>query len=422
MKKLLYNIFKPNYYTNFLKEIEIKNEIIENTNFTIQIVQNRINEINLSCSYNISFNELNISNHSKKEYNTDEIKDYIRQYTSFSITLNNISNYTINKNPKISIIIPVFNSQDFILNLHKSIQDQYLKDIEIIYVDDNSTDNSTQIIYDLQKKDNRIILLKNKKNKSQFYSRNKGAIFARGEYIQFIDSDDIIVGNILEKAYIRAKTENIDIIQYNFLKRNKENQFSLFTDKTHNNIIYQPELSDQMYYGRGFLKQVNFFIFNKIIKKEIYLKALIYMGDDILKENIYMNEDIIQIFSLLRVANSLFFIDDIGLTKISYEKRNSLLDYQQNSETANSIFHDNFIEIKFLYNKTKNNEHDKAIILEFIKMNRNLFPTLVYKITKGYELYEEVFHLLLNSEYFNEVGKNKIRDLKQKIMIHYPKI
>ena len=239
MRKLLYNIFKPNYYANFLKEIEIKNEIFENTNFTIQIVQNRINEINLSCSYNISFNELNISNHSKKEYNTDEIKDYILQYTSFSITLNNISNYTINKNPKISIIIPVFNSQDFILNLHKSIQDQYLKDIEIIYVDDNSTDNSTQIIYDLQKKDNRIILLKNKKNKSQFYSRNKGAIFARGEYIQFIDSDDIIVGNILEKAYIRAKTENIDIIQYNFLKRNKENQFSLFTDKTHNNIIFK---------------------------------------------------------------------------------------------------------------------------------------------------------------------------------------
>jgi glycosyltransferase involved in cell wall biosynthesis len=61
--------------------------------------------------------------------------------------------------------------------------------------------------------------LKNKQNKGPFYSRNKAAVFAKGEYIQFMDSDDILINNILEKAYIIAKKNNIDIIQYKFVKR-----------------------------------------------------------------------------------------------------------------------------------------------------------------------------------------------------------
>jgi teichuronic acid biosynthesis glycosyltransferase TuaG len=87
-----------------------------------------------------------------------------------------------------------------------------MQDIEIIYIDDCSIDKSDELIQNLQKKDKRIILLKNKERKGTFYSRNKGAIFARGEYLQYIDSADLLVGNILEKAYLNAKTNNIDII------------------------------------------------------------------------------------------------------------------------------------------------------------------------------------------------------------------
>ena len=85
-------------------------------------------------------------------------------------------------------------------------------------------------------------------------------------------------------------------------------QYKVFREMIKRNIIYQPELSDQMYYGRGRLQQDNFFIFNKIIRTEIFLNSLIYIGDDYLKESIYMNEDLIQLFSVLRVANSFLFI------------------------------------------------------------------------------------------------------------------
>ena len=114
-----------------------------------------------------------------------------------------------------------------------------------------------------------IILLKNKQNKGPFYSRNKAAVFAKGEYIQFMDSDDILINNILEKAYIIAKKNNIDIIQYKFVKR--KHKFYIVDEITSLNLINLPELSDQMFYGKGKLKQTNLYIFNKIIRKKLFL-------------------------------------------------------------------------------------------------------------------------------------------------------
>ena len=138
---------------------------------------------------------------------------YPNYYRSESFTINNIRYLNICKEPKISIITPIYNSQEELFSLHKSIQAQSLKTMEIIYIDNNSTDNSSQIIQNLQIRDKRIILLKNKGNKGPF-SRNKGVLFAKGEYIQFIDSDDALFWNILEKSYIIVKFRNLDIIQY----------------------------------------------------------------------------------------------------------------------------------------------------------------------------------------------------------------
>ena len=155
------------------------------------------------------------------------------------------------------------------------------------------------------------MLLKNKQKRGPFYSRNKGAIFSRGDYIQFIDSDDILVGNILEKAYNIAMDKKVDIVQYSVLKQKKQ-KLVYINERTHKNIIYQPELSDQMYYGGRILKQANLFLINKLIKKRTFYEGLISMGDDFLKEDLYMQEDTVTLFCLLRVANSMIIIDDSG--------------------------------------------------------------------------------------------------------------
>ena len=81
--------------------------------------------------------------------------------------------------------------------IHKSIQDKSFKDIEIIYIDDGSKDTSVEFLKKMQEKDKRIVVLKNKESKGLFYNRYKGAIFPRGEYLQYVDSDAMLIGDIL---------------------------------------------------------------------------------------------------------------------------------------------------------------------------------------------------------------------------------
>ena len=107
--------------------------------------------------------------------------------------------------PKISIIIPVYNKELFILRILRSIQNQSFKDIEIIFCDDYSTDNSTKLIEQYKKEDERIVLLKQEKNRGTLRNRIDGAKIAKGEYILHVDADDLLVNNILEKIYLKAK-------------------------------------------------------------------------------------------------------------------------------------------------------------------------------------------------------------------------
>ena len=87
-------------------------------------------------------------------------------------------------NPKVSIISAVYNNGKFILRFLRSIQNQFFADIEIIFIDDYSRDNSALIIEKNKKDDERIILLRNKKNKGTLISRNIGALKAKGEFLK----------------------------------------------------------------------------------------------------------------------------------------------------------------------------------------------------------------------------------------------
>ena len=103
------------------------------------------------------------------------------------------------------------NQDKYIKYIYSSIQKQEIKDIEIIFVDDASIDNTAKIIKDLMRKDKRIIYLKNNVTRRAFYSRNKGILEAKGEYILVIDPDDLLINNILIKAYGIANQYELDI-------------------------------------------------------------------------------------------------------------------------------------------------------------------------------------------------------------------
>lgn len=111
---------------------------------------------------------------------------------------------------KVSVIIPVFNTEKYISKCLSSLVNQTLDDIEIICVNDGSTDNSLEIIEKIANNDARIKII-NQEHKKQGAARNSGLKIAEGEYIGFVDSDDWIDLNYYEMLYNTAKKYDADI-------------------------------------------------------------------------------------------------------------------------------------------------------------------------------------------------------------------
>ena len=105
--------------------------------------------------------------------------------------------------PKITVIIPVYNSQNSIKLSLTSVLSQNIPEFEIILINDNSSDNSSIIINEMIKCDNRIKVINNHKNMGTLYSRSIGVLNAKGKYIFALDNDDIFLNeNIFKKIYI----------------------------------------------------------------------------------------------------------------------------------------------------------------------------------------------------------------------------
>ena len=112
--------------------------------------------------------------------------------------------------PKVSVIIPVYNVEKYLRECLNSVINQTLKDIEIILVDDGSTDSSLSICQEYAKKDDRIIVL-TQQNQGAAVARNNGIKIAKGEYLSILDSDDYFDLSMLEKLYNKAVKDDLDI-------------------------------------------------------------------------------------------------------------------------------------------------------------------------------------------------------------------
>lgn len=113
--------------------------------------------------------------------------------------------------PKVSVIIPVYNTEKYLRECLNSVVNQTLTDIEIICVDDGSTDSSPEILAEYAGKDDRFTIL-SQKNLYAGVARNYGMSVAKGEYLCFLDSDDIFELEMLEKAYAKAIAADSDIV------------------------------------------------------------------------------------------------------------------------------------------------------------------------------------------------------------------
>ena len=138
----------------------------------------------------------------------------------------------MNSNPKISVIVPVYNTEKYLESSLRSIMDQTYSNLEIICVNDGSTDNSLELLKKLQQEDERIIII-DKENEGQGISRNKGT----GEWISFIDSDDTLELNAYEKIVANISDE-VDMVHFGIQMLYEEGKLKIKTDNEYYDIKY----------------------------------------------------------------------------------------------------------------------------------------------------------------------------------------
>ena len=298
-------------------------------------------------------------------------------------------------NIRISIIIPVYNTSKFLEKCLKSIIEQNFKEIEIICVNDGSTDNSLEILEKLQKKDNRIIII-NKENGGLTSARNAGLKEAKGKYCLNIDSDDWIEQGYLKTLYERAEKDDLDITLSNII-------FDYLDEPQKNYILNDLKISNTEIitgdeYINVFLKE-NFYgyTWNKLIKTELYKKNNIKYNEDI-----FMLEDVEIILRLSKFAKKIGKINKAfyhyvqhklnGSSKISLKRlkdieicfsslKNNFFydsDVVFNISNRESIVFMGLLKSSFILHK--NLEYQK-ILKSFLKKNKKL-PYLKNNIKK----------------------------------------
>ena len=318
----------------------------------------------------------------------------------------------VSLNPKVTIVIPIFNSSKTIKSSIRSIQNQNIREIEIILVDDFSTDDTLQIIEELKNEDSRIKIIKNVENKGALFTKSIGALNARGKYLFFLDSDDLFINkNILNLCYNEAE-RNIDIIEFSGVASSTEildlSQFPripyYLRFKNNNEIITQPELSNFIYQKENnqIIKLIDGYIWGKCIKTQIYRKTLKLLGDWIFKEKVNYGDDRIVNFMLFKTANSFKFIDEFGL--IYYENNPFSI---SNSLTNISKCHDELININSIFNITKNTYDINIVIYEItFRWGWIIIPGL-NKQNKKFA--KELFNQIINAKYISKNDTIKIK-------------
>jgi len=192
-------------------------------------------------------------------------------------------------NPRISIIVPVYNVEKYIDECINSIIDQSFKDFELLLIDDGSTDRSGIICDDYSFKDPRIIVI-HKENGGQSLARNIGLDNATGDYIGFIDSDDWIHKDMYKLLYDRAIEFDADITACNILSINRDNT----------QIIFCSDPSDYLYDRDSAEKELSLnerFTFspcNKLYKKCLFKntrfkEGIIFEDEDLLYKIIHQS-------------------------------------------------------------------------------------------------------------------------------------
>ena len=309
--------------------------------------------------------------------NINKINEEIKNYENISFNFEKEENLYKREKPKVSLIIPVYNQQQFIRRIYSNIVNQNLKDIEIVFIDDFSMDNSSKIISELMEIDKRIIYIKNEENRGVFYSRNIGVLHSTGEYVLCVDIDDFILNDILIKSYETAKLYNLDILHFYVMAGDIKNNIFWKVLKFRSGIIRYEKVKNVFFYG------TTRNTWDKFVKREVFEQSINFIDVKFKNENYVVYNDDIAIFALFKSAESYGFLEEIGYF-YNWGIPNSTTHIYQDKKYVNEIFKCSFTIMECYYKQTNNNYKEKKAGYFFFHTQPSfrIFFILYQKTTK----------------------------------------
>lgn len=295
---------------------------------------------------------------------------------------------------KISVIVPVYNTKKYLKKCLNSIINQTFRDIEIIIIDDGSTDGSLEIIQEYQEQYDNIRFFETK-NIGSGSARNVGIRNSKADYITFIDSDDVVETNMLQELYNETRYSNSDMV---FSKYQKVDEYSGKFDKPLPLTYTKDEI----------LKNLITFKLPSVMCRILYNKKLFFNNNlFFIEKNIY-NEDTHLLFRLVHKAESISFIDKVfyywltregsktnsvsekhieDITFVLKENSDYILDNKIEEVSISEILFGIFKSLNFRINNIKDKiilgnigKHLKVINNKNLQIFKDEFPVIYYDL------------------------------------------
>lgn len=302
--------------------------------------------------------------------------------------------------PKISIIVPVFNSEQFLRQCLNSLRNQTFVDFEVILVDDGSSDKSVEIIKEYTSKDARFSLIQ-QNHKFAGVARNTGMTVAKGEYLLFLDSDDFFDKDLLSTSYENAKTYDADISVFSAFrydsKTTKQTKMTWVCDPKRypkDNVFSKVDNLENLYAFTTAAPWTKLFKREFIERKRIRFQEVrsandvVFVLTAIAEANRIFAQDKPLVFYRVNSGTSLqqtkdkdplsFYYAVTGLKKqlinrnLYEQLQKPFLNYALSSCIFNLTTLKNRENFEFLYNKLKN---EIFIELGFAKYDKNFYKT-----------------------------------------------
>ena len=333
----------------------------------------------------------------------------------------------LNQKPKISIIIPVYNEEKYIKNVLKSIQLQTIKEIEIIFIDDKSTDKSVKKILEYKKKDNRIRLIKNQKNRGILYNRIYGGLQAKGDYVTFIDADDLYANHqILEMSYQVCIQNELDLVEFDYfggrfdIDKLEFKDVFLFTNQNKNlydKVYYQPEIKKRFFYQYGTEDILAGIVYNKLYSHKLIERMADYIGIDFWNQHFIYMEDFLIVFAAARNAKSVMLLgyggvfhwyeNPEGMTKGVFDMDGKELKYPDNS---NKKLGDYLSMWEKTFDLTEDESDSEYLRLKLIHLLKDPDNRHVFAQTYHYERIIQICKRMYNWKYSSDFAKNMAKE------------